>query len=246
MRIKQKTLCILFLTIAATKSLYPQPSIQILRDSLIERLSKAPKAYKTPVPAIFLDQSLSTNAKYEPDSIILGNVQRIFQSFEDSLSLIYHEYIHHQLHKAKKPKFEVTFDRLGNVVQWLTEESYVYTPYPEEVRLYIQHFTEDILPTYTNYESMSPADKQRIIAQMEKTFAKSQKEFFKYAPSNLALEEIYTYKKQLKGEKMGLYTLSEEVRLNLHMRIKQTKQTYKQRRAYEKKEHLRRSGKRKN
>lgn len=244
MRIKRKSLVVflllLLLLIIHTPFLYPQASVEELRTKLIERLSHSSQTYPVPVPGIYLDQNLPTNAKYEPDSIFLGKVQKVFQSFDDSLSLIYHEYIHHLLYKAQK--YEVALDSTGKIVQWLTEESYLYTPFPEEVNLYLRHFEEDVLPDYPNYKQMDPQEKERILTEMEEVFSQPQKSLFKYAPSNLAKEEIFAYKQQLKGEKLGLFVLSTEARQNLHMRIKQFKTTYRQRRVYEKKNNLLRSG----
>lgn len=243
MRIKQKSAYLLIFVIFSAQVLCSQDRLYELRDTLQHRLSYMPRFSKEPLPPIEQDLSLFSNASYIQNTIYFGNVQRFFHTFEDSLSLVYHEFIHHIL--QKKQAFDIATDHSGNIVQWMTEESYFYQRLPEEVVRYAKHFRADILPSYPNYSSMGSEQKEKIIAQMRRDYAKRQKEFFTYAPSNLAKEEWVAYRQQLRGEKWGLYVLSQEARQEIGIRIKQLKDTYKRRRRYEQKNKLKRSGERK-
>lgn len=244
MRIQEKNMGLLLLLMGCISFLYPQTRSDVLKTSLQDRLLKIPSLYPIPLPDVYIDPNQSSNATYKPDSIILGNVQEVFQTYDDTLSLIYHEYIHHQLYQVQK--FPLAVDEQGNIVQWMTDLIYPYTPFPEEVHAYLRDFEQKVLPGYPNYAEMSQEDKARILGEMKDTFSQIQNSPFKYAPSNLAREEIFAYKQQLKGEKLGLYVLSESARENLQLRIKQFNITYKQRRDYEKKHKLLRSGEKKN
>lgn len=243
MRIKQKSAYLLIFVIFSAQILSSQDRLYELRDTLQHRMSHISRFSDEFLPPIEQDLSLFSNASYIQDTIYFGNVQRFFQTFEDSLSLVYHEYIHHIL--QKKQAFDLEKDLSGNIVQWMTEETYFYQRLPEEVVRYAKHFREELLPSYPNYSSMSAEQKEKLIAHMERDYAKSQKEFFKYAPSNLAKEELVAYRQQLQGEKLGLYSLSRDASQEIEIRIKQLKDTFKRRRRYEKKNKLKRSGERK-
>jgi len=215
----------------------------LLQETLTERLAQTNKKFTSSLPPLYLDKKLVANATYRNDSIFMGNVQRVFHTFDDSLSLIYHEYIHHLL--QQKNKYAVAEDDTGEIIQWDTGEFYKYEPFPEEISLSLLFFVQEVLPTYDDYAEMSTQKKEKIIKEMKKVFSKKQQIPFIYAPSNLALEEIYAYRQQQKGEKLGLYVLSEEARMSLRVRIKQLKDTYLRRRKYEKRKKLRPSGEKK-
>lgn len=242
--LKKSTLFLLFFLFLSSSS-QAQERIQLLRQELIQRISQIERIELTEFPPLVLDKNLIANAKFDRDSIFLGNIQRVFQSFEDSLSIIYHEYVHFLIQQEKSEKYALGRDQQGNILQWDTGRSYIYKPYPKEVALYLKHFRQDVLPTYEDYESMSEAKKEKIVLSMKESFSQKDKQPFIYAPSNLAKEEIIAYKAQLQGEKKGYYRLSEDCRDNLKVRIAQLKATYKRRRAYEKKRGLEKSGERK-
>ncbi|MEM6807493.1 MAG: hypothetical protein AAF696_39210 [Bacteroidota bacterium] len=239
--IKSPVLLLIFLFLSSKSQ--AQDRIQLLREELIHRISAKQGSAPVDFPPIILDKKLIANAKFERDSIFLGNVQRVFQTFDDSLSIVYHEYIHFLL--QKKGKYKLGRDKKGIILQWDTGRTYTYKPHPKEVSSYVEHFTQDVLPTYEGYQDMSQGKKEQIILSMKESFAQKEKQLFIYAPSNLAKEELEAYKAQLKGEKLGLYVLSDACRDNLEVRIAQLKGTYKRRRAYEKKRGLEKSGERK-
>lgn len=239
---KKSRLIILFFLFLSAGS-QAQDRIQLLRQEMIHRISQLQGKKLTDFPPLILDKKLIANAKFEKDSIFFGNVQSVFQTFDDSLSILYHEYIHFQL--QKKGKYKLGRDKQGIILQWDTGHTYTYQPHPKEVALNLSHFKADILPTYEGFKQMSDEKKEKLALAMEKDFSQKTTEAFIYAPSNLAKEELEAYKAQLKGEKSGLYVLSDACRDNLEVRIAQLKATYKRRRAYEKKQGLGKSGERK-
>ncbi|MEM6801387.1 MAG: hypothetical protein AAF696_08275 [Bacteroidota bacterium] len=220
-----------------------QESIHQLRVVLIERMEEKGKRKIQHFPPISQDLNLISNASFRNDSIILGRIQATFQSFDDSLSIVYHEYTHFLL--SKKKRFRVGTNEKGEILQWDTGIIYTYTPYPEQVAAQVEYFREKVLPTYTGYAEMGAEEKERIIADIEKGYAKPDQMRFIYSPSRLAKEEIRAYRQQLKGEKLGLYQLTPSARQNIYLRIKQKKDTYKMNRAYEKKHKLKQSGEKK-
>jgi len=240
---RQKSLSFFCLFLFSGALLQAQPEILKLREVLIHRLEENQKKKISFFPPVIQDPRLLSNATFRNDSIFIGNIQRVFSSFDDSLSILYHEYNHFLISRKNQPK--VGMDNKGKILQWDTGQKYTYIPFPQEVEAYVEHFKKDILPTYPSYNKMSPGKKERIIDEMRKDFSKPEKKSFIYSPSNLAKEEIRVYRQQLKGEKQGLYKLSEAARENIFLRIKQKKHTYKMGRAYEKKFGLKQSGEKK-
>ncbi|MEL6256550.1 MAG: hypothetical protein AAFR87_31395 [Bacteroidota bacterium] len=239
----KKSPVIFLLFLFLTTGIQAQERIQLLRQEMIDRISQSEGISLVDFPPVIQDKKLIANAKFDRDSIFLGNVQRVFHTFDDSLSILYHEYIHFLL--QKRGKYKLGRDKKGIILQWDTGRTYIYEPHPKEVALYLKHFTKDVLPTYDGYEDMAKEKKEQILLSMKESFSQKETQLFIYAPSNLAREELEAYKAQLKGEKKGLYVLSKACRNNLEVRISQLKATYKRRRAYEKKQGLERSGERK-
>ena len=144
------------------------------------------------------------------------------------MSIIYHEYLHKVFWEQQRFPFQV--DSSGLPVQWDTGTFYTYTPPAEQT----QRDLENLRFYYARKEPelMGDALESRL-KQMEGVLSQPQELPFKYAPSNLTLEEIEAYKGQLEGEKRGLYTISPTGKKSIEFRLYQLQQTYKLRREYE-------------
>ena len=167
-------------------------------------------------PVVQYHLSLGANSRFERDTIWLGQVQADFHTFEDSLSLIYHEYHHFLL----KDSFPVGLDNAGVPLQWVTDIFFLYTPCPEEIE--------------RDLHSISQSLDSIAYAALKHTLEKPRSQLFRYAPSNLSREELAAYRAQLSGESLGLYVLSREARRAIHIRLYQLEGSTIRRQAYEK------------
>ena len=208
-----------------------ESQLEKLTELLIKRMSEKGQVV-VDFPCIKYDSTLMVNARYDPTCIIIGPIQWAFSSTDDTLSIIYHEYQHHLTYLSKK--FPVQYDRAGNVSQWDTGDTYLYEPSEEEVNLQLHRFSKTVLPTWQHASLMPDSIKLKHLETMERDLSKPQTMALIYAPSNLAREEILAYRQQLKGERMGLYQLSNTARTSINIRIQQLKDTLKRRKSYEK------------
>ncbi|MFK7924094.1 MAG: hypothetical protein AB8H47_19205 [Bacteroidia bacterium] len=210
-------------TIAFTQE---STSDRILRiaQSLDQRLSER---NKSSLPTIVYRADLDANARYENDTIWLGQIQAEFQTDEDWMSIIYHEYWHYQ-HEGE---FAIGRDSLGQILQWDTDQWYTFTPSQYRIERTLRQYKISL-----SEENLSFANRERLLQEMRKTLSQSQELPFIYAPSNLSLEEIGAYEAQLRAEQEGLYELSTAARNAILERIAQQKDTYQRRKTYEKRQ----------
>lgn len=177
------------------------------------------------VEPVFQDQPLihqpeaPFNARFLRDTLFIGSIQPCYHSTEDSLSILYHEWFHYEAGKISL--FPIQTDSMAVPVQWKTDVVYVYMPDSMEVAHEMFLWKSELPP------SNLPDDKMRELLAGPQAIA------FRYAPSNLALEEIAAYRAQLKGDHQGIYTLSPEARRAILVRIRQLEHTLFQRQAYE-------------
>jgi hypothetical protein len=184
-------------------------------------------------PSIHYDPELAANARYACDTIWLGQIQPVFATREDYMSLIYHEY-RHWCHE-REGRYLVGTDSLGNILQWNTGEQYLHLPDSEEVNRDLAHFEEQVLP---GYGEMSPSDRAAHLARFRRDMEAPRWLPFIYAPSHLAEAELAAYQAQLEGESLGLYVLSASARREMSIRIRQLEATLDRRRGYEERQGL--------
>lgn len=217
--------------------LFQTPSLLKAVDSLESRLSQL-SDHTTPIPPVFVDHSLPSNARFVRDTIFLGALQRDFHTFGDSLSIIYHEYLHKVFWQAQRFPFQL--DSLGQPLRIETGTFYTYIPPPEQT----ERDLENLRFYYSRVEPELVGDAlEQRLTDMRAVLSQPQQLPFVYASSNLTLEELEAYKGQLKGEKIGLYRLSETAKKSIQFRIYQLEQTYNLRREYEEKHGLEMNGK---
>ncbi|MEM9986364.1 MAG: hypothetical protein AAF804_14825 [Bacteroidota bacterium] len=178
-------------------------------------------------PPVEVATNLAANARFHQDTIFLGQIQSDFHTLDDTLSLLYHEYQHYLM----KGRFPVAVDDQGMPRQWMVEEFYWYEPSPDQVAREIAQCAD-----YLN--SLPQAARDAQLAGLEKSLAVPRKLPFRYAPSNLAREEILAYQSQLAGEQLGHYELSPEARRVIRIRLHQLKGSLAQRVDYEKRHQL--------
>ena len=219
--------------VIAQGTVFSYPPLNQAKDSLCARLIRLNGVPISPIPPVYVDTSLPSNARFVRDTIFIGPLQRDFHTFGDTLSLIYHEYLHKVFWEEQRYPFITAAN--GKPIQWNTGTFYTYTPHPgqtardlENLRFYYARVEPDL--------AGEALDKR--LQQMKKVLQQPQELPFVYAPSNLALEELHAYKGQLEGEQMGLYQLSETARNSIKFRIFQLGQTYNLRKAYEQQEGL--------
>ncbi len=207
--------------------LFQTPALSKAVDTLEKRLSRQEEK-SIVLPPVFIDPELPSNARFIRDTIFLGPLQRDFHTFGDTLSILYHEYLHNVFWQEQRFPFQ--FDSTGQPIQIKTGTFYTYTPPPEQT----ERDLENLRFYYSRVEPelVGTALEQRL-QDMGKILSQPQQLPFVYAPSNLTLEEIEAYQGQLKGESMGLYTLSETAKKSIQFRIYQLEQTYDLRRSYE-------------
>jgi hypothetical protein len=202
-----------------------QAKNQPLRDSLQARLWRLGDSAALPVVAI--DHRLPSNARYARDTIWLGQVQAEFATFDDSLSLLWHEVQHHRLRGC----YPVKIDAQGVPVQWMTDEQELIWLSPEQVE-------RELARSIAFFAELPSAQRQAQLDRLRRDLSQPQSRPFRYAPSNLAREEMLAYQAQLVGEGRGLYQLSAEVRRSIRIRQYQLQQTLARRETYEKKHGL--------
>lgn len=201
--------------------------LQDLRTVLADRLAGAP------IPPVAYRPELDANARFSHDTIWVGRVQPAFQSDEDLIALLHHEYLHSQLEAENR--YPVALDSTGEIVQWMTEEWYAYQPTEYRIAQGMKQFQDSLSSTFLD---LSSAEQSYQLRQMRTALATPQQLPFKYAPSNLALEEIEIYETQLKATENGLYRLSSAARAEIAERLYQQKDTWQRRKAYEAKHQL--------
>ncbi|RMG28224.1 MAG: hypothetical protein D6730_05820 [Bacteroidetes bacterium] len=185
------------------------------------------------LPAVRCAPWLDANARFERDTIWVGQVQAAYGSPGDLLSILYHEYTHYLL--AGEKRYPVCVDGEGRIVQWDTGRMYVYEPDSVEVAEQIAYIVQHVLP---EYGPLSEAEKRAHISRLRRDLSRPRELPFIYAPSNLALEEIAAYQAQLAGAQLGLYQLSVPARNAIARRLRQLADTYERRRQYEEQQHL--------
>lgn len=211
-------------------------TISRLSKTLNDRINYLNKSV-IPCPPIKYDENLPANARFESDTIWLGQVQNEYTTTDDTLSILYHEYIHFLL--ELEGKYSYGRDSTGQIVQWDTGETYTYALSQKEIEKELQFFETNILPSYGQ---LSDSQRHAHIQQLKRDLAKPRELLFIYAPSDLAREEIEAYEAQLKGENLGLYQLSATGREAIQRKLKQMKTTLKRRIVYEQKMGLKSDG----
>lgn len=175
-----------------------------------------------PLPAVALDPQLEANARYDRDTIWLGTIQRAFHHTEDTLSLIYHEYIHHQL----RGRYPVATDSTGFPVQWVTDQTYWYRPSALQLE-------QELAQTEGFWAGLPPEQRKLHHDRLRRDLAQPRLRVLRYAPSNLAREEIEAYQQQLAAAERGLYALSPAAQQAILIRLHQLQSTLQQRLRYE-------------
>lgn len=203
----------------------PESRFRDLADSLSHRLKQIADSLPA-LPAVSYRHDLVANARYESGHILVGSFQADYHSFGDSLSILYHEYIH-ALHE-RRGEFVICLDSLGQIPQWTTDHMYSYTPDKEEVS---RDLSQALGPWLDHYEE---AHREKEIERLKRDLSRPRKMVFVYAPSLLAEAEINAYQEQLAGENLGLYRLSSEAKSAIQRRIRQLEDTHKRRQRYEK------------
>ncbi len=189
------------------------------------------------IPVIIYQPQLPANARYHNDTIWLGTVQRDYHTLGDTLSIIYHEYLHKTYRGLSM--FPVRNDEEGNPVQWETHTFYRYNPLDVQVNRDVENLRRYYRKTYPTWSEEQIAQQ---LVPLKVLLTESREIPFRYAPSNLALEEIKAYEEQLDGENQGLYKLSTEARNSILIRLHQLRQTYQLRIEYEDKHDIGRDG----
>ena len=216
---------------------FQTPSLLKAVDSLESRIERL-TSHTSDFPPVVVDHSLPSNARFIRDSIFLGALQRDFHSFGDTLSILYHEYLHKTFWHAQRFPFQ--FDSQGQPLSIETGAFYTYIPPPEQT----ERDLENLRFYYSRVEPelVGEALEQRLV-KMRSVLSQPQQLPFVYAPSNLTLEELEAYKGQLKGEVIGLYKLSETAKKSIQFRLFQLKQIHSLRRSYEEEHGLGADGK---
>ncbi|MEM6346991.1 MAG: hypothetical protein AAF927_24095 [Bacteroidota bacterium] len=177
-----------------------------------------------PLPAVVYHAELDANARYENDTIWIGQIQAEFKTDDDWMSIIYHEYWHY-LHEGI---YRLGRDSAGQIVQWDTDQWYTYQPSEYRIKRVLEQYEATLVTVGDSF-----ANREKLLEDMRKTVSQPQQLPFIYAPSNLSLEEIKAYEAQLEAEQAGYYQLSTAARNAILERISQQKDTYQRRKAYE-------------
>ncbi|MEM7372497.1 MAG: hypothetical protein AAF587_28010 [Bacteroidota bacterium] len=201
----------------------PQLRLSALADTLYHRLGE--ETSRTDLPEVRYQADLPANARYESGTILVGSIQSDYQTMDDSLSILLHEY-HHYLQELAH-EFLICEDSAGNIPQWSTGQIYEYVPTSEEIERDLQQTIGPWL------EAFSEEQQQIELRRLKRDLSRPRKMLFVYAPSRLAEAEIDAYEAQLEGEQAGLYQLSEEARHAIIRRLGQLKDTLERRRRYE-------------
>ncbi len=178
-------------------------------------------------PPVQVAPHLAANARFQHDTIFLGQIQADFHTLDDTLSLLYHEYQHYLM----KGRFPTAVDDQGLPRQWLVEEFYGYEPSADQVARELEQCAD-----YLN--NLPQTARAAQLASLEKSLAAPRKLPLRYAPSNLAREEVLAYQSQLAGEQLGYYELSPEARRAIRIRLHQLKASLVQREKYEERHQL--------
>lgn len=223
-------ICCVFMLLQCEKGVWAQESapdrISRIGQILNQRLSER---NKSSIPTIVYQSELDANARYENDTIWIGQIQAEFQTDGDWMSIIYHEYWHYQ----QEGEFAIGCDSLGKILQWDTDQWYTYTPSEYRIERTLRQYEVSL-----SAENLSFANRENLLREMQKALSQTQELPFIYAPSNLSLEEIKAYEAQLAAEQEGVYELSTAARNAIVERIAQQKDTYQRRKAYEEQESL--------
>lgn len=226
--IKSSFLLIALLGSVGWLSAQPEARDRILRiaDVLDQRLHDRDLP---PLPVVRYDPALGANARYQSDTIWVGQIQAEFQTDDDWMSILYHEYWHYR-HEGE---YAVGYDLQGQIINLDTGEMYEYIPSAYRIERSLRYYREQVLP-----DSLPFAKRERMIEAFREAVSQTQMLPFIYAPSNLSLEEIAAYEAQLAGEEIGLYRLSTASRNAIIERIAQQQDTHQRRLRYERKHQL--------
>lgn len=181
------------------------------------------------VPVVICDSSLEAHGRYRNDTIWLGSASRDFPTPEDRLSLLYHEYQHHRY--AESGQFPVCLDASGLPVQWMTDSMVAYKPGYQQV-------CRDWEATLEQWPAADSAQRR----QLWRDLSKARKQVFRYAPSNLAREEIAAYTAQIKAHQEGVLPLSAAALRAVRIRLHQLKHSLEWRLLWEDAHHLKPDG----
>ncbi|MEL7533852.1 MAG: hypothetical protein AAFN10_21235 [Bacteroidota bacterium] len=184
---------------------------------------------KFTLPVVVYRADLDANARYDNDTIWIGQIQAEFETDDDWMSIIYHEYWHY-LHEGI---YALGRDSAGQILQWDTDQWYTYQPTPYRIERVMKQYEVSL-----EAEGGAFANREKLLEEMHKTVSQPQQLPFIYAPSNLSLEEIKAYEAQLLADREGLYHLSTAARNAILERISQQKDTYQRRKAYEQQQGL--------
>jgi hypothetical protein len=193
---------------------------QPLRDGLQARLMA--RGDTIVLPSVQCDSTLPSNARYLRDTIWLGHVQAAFATYDDSLSLIWHEYQHHRL----QGQFPVQVDAEGLPVQWMTDEQYLYQAPPAQI-------ARELAQSEAFFADLPLPQREAQLTRLRQDLTQPDSRPFRYAPSNLAREELLAYQAQWQGDIEGLYHLSASARQTIRIRLYQLTQTLALRLDYE-------------
>jgi RHS repeat-associated protein len=217
------------------------PEIQVakLKQVLTQRLNNfhGNNNY-IPIPETKLDEKISANALYS-DGVIYVSPSGQFKNFEDQVSILFHEYTHY-LNECNG-LYESKTDENGAIIQFKTDETYLQTPSLQEIDDNMKEWEESVLPMLIGPNTTKAETDQ--LKEMQRNIMSQPVEVpFRYAPSNLALDEISSYKAQLDGEKNGLFKLTDEARTEFTKRISTYTEIYNKRKDYEEKHNLNSDG----
>ncbi len=181
------------------------------------------------IPPIIFSEKVTANAIWHNDTIRLGQslfTQKFFCK-EDRLSILYHEYQHYRNELSNR--FPCQKDLSGGIVQ--IETDIIFTRE-------LSH--SEIDQDYTALVTENMSEKEKMLLWESLSLPNLMR--FRYAPSNLAREEIFCYRSEVQANKAGMFKHSTEYAEYLHYRIKREQSYLKMRIEFEKKNKLRSDG----
>lgn len=159
------------------------------------------------IPPVVFSEKISANAMWSNDTIRLGRsfFTQSFLTQEDRLSILYHEYQHYQNQLVNR--YPCQKDLSGSIVQVETDI------------LFTRELTHaEIEQDYTEMVSENMTEAEKVL--LWQTVSTPSLMRFRYAPSNLARDEIFCYRSELEANRAGIFRLSTVYRDYLVYRIK--------------------------
>ncbi len=209
------------------------------KKSLTEKLEKEEDYIPLP-EIIYVEKGLGSNAQYhsQTKSILIGpNFFNKGKVEGDQISIIYHEYAHYLNDISNK--YPLTYDENGVITQWTTDIMISTPPTASEIEKGVLEMM-GFLP-----ESTSDEDRKKMEESYRSMLSLPTETRWRYAPSNLSLDEISAYKSQLEGYKNEYYDLSPEYIKEIEERIISYMEQYARRVEYEKNNNLNADGSKK-